>query len=111
MFENRKVMKKIYISGFPTPYSVKDMIKTLIELNDPEAICLYLKANPYIDLEYVKILIEALINSTNDIKWYEYISKINSKFPFETQKEIKFLMSKIENFLDMHSAYHHGIDF
>ncbi len=102
-------MENYEIMFIVKPTLEEDAIKSTVK--SLEDVLTKLKANPYIDSEYVKILIEALINSTNDIKWYEYISKINSKFPFETQKEIKFLISKIENFLDMHSAYHHGIDF
>ena len=113
MFENRKVMNRIYKNNIPTPYNLDQMIKAIISLEDPEVICYYLKANPNIPTNYVKILIDALIlyNDPNNIKWFNYILNITRKMPLKTQEVISASIDSIRNKVEMYNAYHRGIDF
>lgn len=113
MLENLKVMRKIYKNNIATPYSLESMVKAVISLEDPEAICLYLKANPDIPANYVAVLIDALIlyNNPDNMSWFESILKISSKMPLSTQEAISSSLKDIKNKVDMHYAYHRGIEF
>lgn len=110
MFEQRKVMRKIYKKGIPTPYSLEEMIKCVIELDDIEAICFFLKANIDISSVYIKLLLTAAINiyKTGDEGYLIYLLKLCNKMNFKTKAEISDVVNKINDMLDMHYSYHRG---
>ena len=113
MFEQMKVMKKIYQKGLPTPYSLEEMIKCVIELEDIEAICLFLKANKDLPSIYVKILLESAIDlyKTGYENYFEDLIKLCSKMNDKTKKEISDNVLIINSILDKYYTYHRGYDF
>ena len=106
MLENLKLIRKSVKNGI-YPRLKNDSVRTLIELNDPELICLFIAANKNLSLDQLNILINAIkINDNRDnIKWIDTLIKILKNKPVYIQYEFANEISELEKISDRYAAY------